>query len=83
MKINDTKKCAVSIKSESHQCQGTEIWINGERLNNVTAISLAIGVDNLHRMVVEMIPTKIELAGVFDVTTLDSTAREYRKGPEC
>ena len=75
--------CDVRIESESHQCQGTKIWINGERMQNVVSIKLKCDVDNHHKLIVELIPTKLEVSGVFDVTTLDSTAREYKKGPEC
>ena len=80
--IDEKPKCAVRIESESIMCQGTKIYINGEQVPNVTFISLAIGVDNVQRVVIGLVPDALYVSGVFDVTTLDSTAIEYRKGPE-
>jgi len=79
--LTDKNPCDVRITSESPICQGTKIFINGEQLKRVTSIALRVDVDGHHEVTIKLMPTSIDASGVFDVTTLEDTSRQFVKGP--
>lgn len=57
-----------------------KVFIDGEPLSGVRSIKLSAEVDTANVVTLELMPKKIEVEGEFDVTTIESVAREIVKG---
>ena len=57
-----------------------QLFINDQKMNQVCAVDVTVGVDNANQMTVMFHPDEIEVSGEFDVTTIESTSRELAPG---
>lgn len=69
----------VKIELEGHG-RG-QVYIDGEKIDGVRAVKAEACVDEANTVTLELIPTRVEVSGPFDVTDLRSEAREWRVGP--
>jgi hypothetical protein len=55
--------------------------LDGQKVDGVTRIRFSVGVDELNKLIVELVPDEIDLlSDPIDVTTIGDTARRYRSG---
>lgn len=57
-----------------------KVFIDGEPISRVRSVNLSARVDEANVVTLELLPDKIEVEGEFDVTTIESVAREIVKG---
>lgn len=70
----------VSIKMTDHG-RG-EVYLNGEKVPGVKAVSISVGVGEVNELTLTIMPTKIDVEGVLEVTTIECDARSFEAGDE-
>ncbi len=70
--MNETN---VSIKMTKHG-RG-EVFLNGEKVPGVKAVTMSAGVDEVNEVRLTIMPSSIDIEGLFDVSTIESDVREY------
>lgn len=56
-----------------------ELFVDGVKVEGVTAVSISTGVDQANLVTIDMHPAAVEVEGVFDVSTIGSKAREFAR----
>lgn len=54
-----------------------EVFIDGTKVPDVTGVEMAVTAGGRNELTIKIIPTTVEVSGVYDVTTIEDKSERY------